>query len=225
MERSKLFVVTKCTHVPEPGSGATIEDCFATSLGKLGLDYVDLYLIHSPFFAKDDPARLQAAWASMEAIRASGRARSIGVSNYLASHLDATLAAAKVHPAINQVEFHPYLQHGDLLKYHREKGIAVSAYGPLTAVTKAKPGPLDDTYAALARKYGVGEGDVALRWCIDQGVVALTTSSKEERLRSFLAKVPSFKLTPKEVEDIVEKGNEKHFRGFWNHIFAGSDRS
>lgn len=223
MPREKLYVVTKCTHVPGPEG--SIETCFATSLQKLGLDYVDLYLIHSPFFADggNDAKELQAKWAQMEAIKASGKARSIGVSNYLASHLDAVLATATVPPAINQIEFHPYLQHGDLLAYHQEKKIAVSAYGPLTAVTKAKPGPLDGLYAELARKYGVGEGDVALRWVIDQGVVAITTSSKEERLRSFLTKVPSFKLTPKEVEEISAKGREKHFRGFWNHIIKPED--
>lgn len=229
MERSKLYVVTKCSDVPAPGSGASVEDRFAASLRRLGLDYVDLYLIHSPFFAGGDPSRLQAAWASMEAIRASGRARSIGVSNYLARDLDATLAAATVPPAVNQIEFHPYLQHHDgddgLLGYHRARGIAVSAYAPLTAVARARPGPLDGTYAALARKYGVGEGDVALRWCVDQGVVAVTTSSREERLRSYLAKVPSFKLTPREVEEIAEKGREKHFRGFWKKYFDDDDRS
>lgn len=162
-------------------------------------------------------------WAQMEAIKASGKARSIGVSNYLPEHLDVVLQTAKVPPAINQIEFHPYLQHGDLLDYHRDKKIAVSAYGPLTAVIKAKPGPLDGVYASLAHKYGVGEGDIALRWVIDQGVVAITTSSSEERLKSFLTKLPSFKLTPKEVEDIAVKGREKHFRGFWNHIFKPED--
>lgn len=234
MPREQLYVVTKCTKVPPPG-GASIEDCLAASLERLGLDYVDLYLIHQPFFAEepgvaDRDAELRARWAQMEAARASGRARSIGVSNYLAPHLDATLAGATVPPAINQIEYHPYLQHqdgddGDLLAYHREKGIAVSAYAPLTAVTKAKPGPLDGIYAALAKKYGVGEGDVALRWVIDQGGVAITTSSREDRLRGFLAAVPSFKLTPAEVEKIAVKGREKHFRGFWRHKFDENNRS
>lgn len=221
--REKLYVVTKCTHVPGPD--ASIEDCFNTSLRKLGLDYVDLYLIHQPFFADGKPAEMHAKWAQMEAIKASGRARSIGVSNFLANHLDLLLEKATVPPAINQIEFHPYLQHGNLLEYHRSKGIAVSAYAPLTAVTKAKPGPLDTIYADLASKYGVTEGDIALRWVIDQSVVAITTSSKEERLKNFLARVPIFKLTPAEVKTIVDKGHEKHFRGFWQVKFAKDDRS
>lgn len=97
--------------------------------------------------------------------------------------------------------------------------------GPLTAVTKARPGPLDDTYAQLAKKYGVSEGEVALRWVIDLGIVAITTSSKEERLKGFLNNLPAFKLTPAEVKTIADKGNEKHYRGFWNHKIAADDRS
>ncbi|KAF3765974.1 hypothetical protein M406DRAFT_346115 [Cryphonectria parasitica EP155] len=217
--RERLFVTTKCSNV-EAGQ---LSQSLDTSLAKLGLDHVDLYLIHQPFFADGDLKLLQSTWAEMEAIQASGRATSIGVSNYTTRHLDVLLETAKVVPAINQIELHPYLQHGDLLAYHREKGIAVSAYAPLTAVTKARPGPLDDVYPALAKKYGVGEGDIALRWVIDQGAVVITTSSKEERLQSFLTKLPSFKLTPKEVELISEKGREKNFRGFWTHKIKEGD--
>lgn len=215
--------MTKCSKVPGPG--ASIEDSFAVSLKKLGLDYVDLYLIHNPFFGDEDPKELQEKWLQMERIQASGKARSIGVSNFLPKHLDVVLETAKVVPAINQIEFHPYLQHeGGLVDYHRKKGIALSAYGPLTAV-RVKPGPLDDVYPELASKYGVTEADIALRWVIDQGIVVLTTSSKEERLRGFLTKLPAFKLTPAEVSTISEKGKEKHYRGFWNHKIAADDRS
>lgn len=125
MPRDRLYVVTKCTHIPPPGQ--SVEACFAASLQRLGLDYVDLYLLHEPFFGDGNPGELSAKWAQMEAIRASGRARSIGVSNWLRPHLEAVLATAAVPPAINQIEFHPYLQHGGLLDFHREKGIAVSS--------------------------------------------------------------------------------------------------
>lgn len=135
------------------------------------------YLIHQPFFAKSD-ADLQAKWADMEAVRAAGLAKSIGVSNYGAQHLAATLKTATVPPAVNQIEFHPYLQHAELLEFHKQHGIATQAYGPLSAATKASPGPVDDYSAAVAKKYAVSTGEVALRWCIDQDVVAITTSSK-----------------------------------------------
>jgi diketogulonate reductase-like aldo/keto reductase len=208
------------------------------SLQKLGTDYVDLYLIHSPFWAGDisNPAEresaakaLQERWAEMEAAKASGKVRSIGVSNFLKEHLDAILETAKEKPVVNQIEFHPYLQHdpegnGGLLAYLKEKGIVAEAYGPLTAVAKAAPGPLDGVYERIAAKHGVTPGDVALRWAIDQGVVAVTTSAKEERLKGWIKNVPSFELTKEEVEEIKAKGREKHFRGFWNNKFADDDR-
>lgn len=214
--REKLFITTKATVKADK----PIEENFSASLRNLGLDYVDLYLIHSPFFTTD-PAVLQAKWAEMEAIHASGRAKSIGVSNYIQEHLDPILATAVVPPAINQIEYHPYLQHvtqdreSDLRAYHREKGIALSGYGGLSAITRAAPGPVDAVYAELAEKYGVTTGDVALRWTLDTGVVAITTSAREDRLQHYLATLPSFKLTEEEVEKISDEGFKKHYRGFW----------
>jgi diketogulonate reductase-like aldo/keto reductase len=160
----------------------------------------------------------------MEAIHASGKAKTIGVSNFLKKDLEAILKTAKIVPAINQIEFHPYLQHGDLIEFQRKHGIATAAYAPLTAVVRAKPGPLDGTYEQLAKKYDVTPGEIALRWVIDQGIVALTTSGNEQRLKAYL-KVAQFKLTPEEVKEISEVGKQKNFRGFWNHKFAADDFS
>jgi diketogulonate reductase-like aldo/keto reductase len=160
----------------------------------------------------------------MEKIKESGKARSIGVSNYLESHIETTLITAKIPPAVNQIEFHLYLQHGSLLSYLESKGIAAAAYGPLTPVTKAKPGPCDEQLAILAKKYYVSEGDICLRWCIDSGVVAITTSSKEQRLSDYL-RAMTFSMTPKEVKTLSEAGEKKHYRGFWEGKFDANDRS
>jgi len=219
LPRERFYVTTKIDGVNPQDT----EAAFAESLKKLQLDYVDLYLIHAPYFAKTDE-ELQQKWADLEKIQASGRAKSIGVSNFLQPHLEAILKTAKVIPAINQIEYHPYLQHGSLVDFHKKHKIATAAYGPLTAVTKVKGGPLDETYATLARKYGVNESEIALRWCIDQGIVTLTTSGNEQRLKGYL-KVADFKLTPKEVETIGEIGKKKHFRGFWGAQFDDNDRS
>jgi len=215
--REKLYVVTKV--LPNI---ADIPAALNTSLKKLGVDYVDLYLIHAPFFS-DKKEDHQAKWAQMEQVKASGLARSIGVSNYLPEHLDWILETAQTPPSINQIEFHPYLQHGPLIDYHKQKGIALSAYGPQTPVTKCPGGPVDAVLAKLTKKYAVNAGEILLRWCIEQDVVAVTTSSKEQRLSDYL-RAMTFKLTPAEVKMINEAGSEKHFRAFWTHKFAEDDR-
>ena len=160
----------------------------------------------------------------MESVKASGQARSIGVSNYLQKDLEATLATAKETPSVNQIEYHPYLQHGDLIPYLKSKGIVATAYAPLTPVTRAKPGPCDTLLEAMAKKYYVSEGEIALRWCIDQGIPAITTSGKEERMQGYL-RATTFRMTPKEVRDISDAGMLKHYRGFWKKKFDEDDRS
>lgn len=217
--REKLYITTKI-------SGTKVQDtqkAFEDSLKKLGVEYVDQYLIHAPFFAKTDE-ELQQKWADLEAIHASGKAKSIGVSNFLQKDLEVILKTAKIIPAINQIEYHPYLQHGNLVEFSKKHGITTSAYAPLTAVVKATPGPLDKTYEQLAKKYDVSPGEIALRWVIDQGIVALTTSSSDQRLKGYL-KITQFKLTPNEIEEIAKIGATKHFRGFWRDKFAPDDRS
>ena len=215
--RDLLFITTKVQN-----NISDIKGAIAASLEKLQLDHVDLYLIHSPFFAKS-PEDLQHAWAEMEKVQKSGKAKSIGVSNFLADDIEAVLKTAEVVPSLNQIEFHPYLQHGDLVSFHKKHGIAVSAYGPLTAVTKAQPGPVDEAIERLAKKYGVTEGQISLRWVLDQGIIPVTTSSKECRLKEYLGAI-SVEMTPEEVKEISTLGEKKHFRGFWKMKFDADDR-
>ena len=189
---------------------------------------MDLYLIHEPFFAKGDTTLLQQKWKDMEAVQKSGKAKSIGVSNYLRPHLEATLEIATIPPAINQIEFHPYLQHrgleGDLIAYHKEKNIAIAAYGPLTPITRATDGPVTPYLEALAKKYAVTTSEVLLRWCIDQDIVAVTTTGKEQRMSDYL-RCLAFKLTPREIEEISSIGLKYHHRAFWGGKYGKDDRS
>ncbi|KHO01960.1 Aldo/keto reductase [Metarhizium album ARSEF 1941] len=217
--RHQLFVTTKVFGEQQKST----QEAFELSLKKLGLDYVDLYLIHAPWFARSDE-ELQRKWADLEAIKASGKAKSIGVSNFLQQHLEAILQTAKTPPAINQIEYHPYLQRGDLVAFHKKHNIAVSCYGPLLPLTRARGGPIDAVWTELANKYGVSESEVGLRWILDQGLVAITTSSNKARMQGYLAKLPLFKLTQDEVARIAEVGDQHHFRGFWTQKFAPDDR-
>ncbi|CAH0019684.1 unnamed protein product [Clonostachys rhizophaga] len=216
--REQLFVTTKM-HATKP---QTVKDAFNNSLTKLGLEYVDLYLLHGPWYAKTEE-ELQARWADVEKLKESGRAKSIGVSNFLQEDLEKLLKTAKIVPAINQIEYHPYLQHGSLIDFHRKNDIAVASYGPLTPLTRAKGGPVDDLWTKLAAKYGVSESDIGLRWVLDQGIVALTTSSNRARLEGYWSNVFKFKLTTEEVEEISKLGKQKNFRAFWHDKFASDD--
>jgi diketogulonate reductase-like aldo/keto reductase len=206
--RDKLFVTTKAAFKSNDESA---EVSLARSLAKLGLDYVDLYLIHHP---PTTPEESQKRWAELEKVQAAGYARSIGVSNYREEHLVPLLATAKVVPAINQIEFHPYYQSPDLLPLLREHGIAISAYGPLVPLTRAPGGPVDPVLEELSQKYGVTTAEILLRWVIDQKIVAITTSTNEERLRSIVAHVPAFHLTADEVARIAEEGRKKEYKAF-----------
>lgn len=160
----------------------------------------------------------------MEHVKATGKARSIGVSNFLQSHLETILETATVVPSVNQIEYHPYLQHGNLVSWQQSKGIATVSYSGLTPVTRAAGGPLDQLLPGFAKKYGVTPGEILLRWCLDQGVISITTSSKETRLASYL-RVLTFKLTPQEIEEISAVGKTHHHRAFWKDKFAEDDRS
>jgi diketogulonate reductase-like aldo/keto reductase len=175
-----------------------------------------MYLIHLPFKAPD---QLPALWARMEEIKASGKARSIGVSNFLQSHLERILETAKVVPAVNQIEYHPYLQHGKLVEFCWQHNIAVVGYSTLAAITKARPGPVDEVYAELAAKYGVTESDVALRWCLDQGIAVITTSASRERLLGYKSNLATFTLSVGEIQRISELGKRKHYRDLYNSKF------
>lgn len=158
------------------------------SLTALQLEFVDLYLIHTPFKYKT-PEEISTAWEQMEELQAKGLARSIGVSNFRPQDLEPIFKTCKSIPAVNQIEFHPYLQHPELTKIMRRHNVGLVGYGPLVSLRKEdqlENGPIDEYVRTLAAKYNVTEDNILLRWQMDKGSGIVTTSSKESRLRSYL---------------------------------------
>lgn len=209
--RESLFITAKCYTMTRD-----VIQSLEQSLKNLGLEYVDLYLLHQAFDIKGDKAIIQKAWSQMESIQASGKAKSIGVSNFYRAELDAILEVARARPAINQIEFHPYLDNDEFLAFQKNKDIRIAAYGPLVPFVKVKDGPLTPLLEQLAKKYAVGPTEILLRWLLDQNIVAITTTSQEQRMSDML-RVTTFKLTPKELSTITETGKQYHFRGYWEN--------
>jgi diketogulonate reductase-like aldo/keto reductase len=191
--RDELFVTTKLNN-PAHRAGEA-ERAVDESLGKLGLDSVDLYLIHWPLPAAD---RYVETWNALAKICADGRITSIGVSNFQPAHLERLFAESDVVPAVNQVELHPYLTQEPVRAFDADHGIATEAWSPL-----GKGGELlaDETVSGIAEKYGVGPAQVVIRWHLQVGDVVIPKSATPERIRSNF-EVFGFELDPDDVDAI-----------------------
>jgi diketogulonate reductase-like aldo/keto reductase len=169
LTREEVFVTTK---LPPPRLNAARE--LEQSLRRLGLDYVDLYLIHWPL-----PTGNARLWQSLEAVHEHGLAREVGVSNFGRSRLSSLLERAAHRPSVNQVQFNPFRYRRALLDYCREQGIAFEAYSPL-----ARGEGLDDpAIAAVAQRHGRTPAQVVLRWSVQHGAIVIPKSSNRERIR------------------------------------------
>lgn len=200
LSRSDLFVTTKLW----PGNSAwgqtpktteTTIQSLDESLARLGLDFVDLYLIHAPF---DHQQRL-AQWRGLVTLKEQKKARAIGVSNFSVGHLMELDAAGLPQPQANQIELHPWSQKPELVRYLNERGIVPIAYSSLVPLSTWRSAPghesaktetmradgqrADSPFKALAQKYGVSEAQLLLRWGVQQGYPVLPKSTNRERLR------------------------------------------
>jgi diketogulonate reductase-like aldo/keto reductase len=176
--RDELFVTTKLDN-PTHRSG-DVERAFEQSLARLGLDHVDLYLIHWPLPAAD---RYVSVWTTLQKFAEDGRARAIGTSNFQIAHLQRLFAEAAVVPAVNQVELHPYLRQDALRAFDAEHGIVTEAWSPLGQGGELLAEP---TVTGIAEKYGVTPAQAVLRWHVELGTVAIPKSVTPERIRSNL---------------------------------------
>jgi methylglyoxal/glyoxal reductase len=169
--REQLFVTTKLWN-GDQGYDSTLRACEA-SLKRLGLDYLDLYLIHFPV-----PETRKESWKAMKTLLEKGKSRAIGVSNFTIPHLEDLLEEHRLTPAVNQVEFHPFLYQKELLEYCQRKGIQIEAYSPLARGEKLKHPRL----TAVAAKYSKSPAQLMIRWSIQHGLVVIPKSTREERI-------------------------------------------
>ena len=186
--RDQLFIVTKLWDDSHGRKAAT--EAFMSSLHKLGLDYVDLYLIHSPHCGK-----VVESWESLIELKSKGLIRSIGVSNFGIQHLEALHKSFPNElPSVNQLELTPYLTRSELVSYCRKLGVELMAYSPLTQGHKLRDPPLTE----LAAKYKKSTAQVLIRWGLQSGYVVIPKSSKEDRIRENVS-VFDFEITPEDM--------------------------
>jgi 2,5-diketo-D-gluconate reductase A len=173
--REEIFVTTKLRN--DHHKARDVEGAFARSLDALGIDYLDLYLIHWPMPANDF---FVDTWRTFETFAADGRASSIGVSNFLVPHLERLLAETDVVPAVNQVELHPIFQQRELKDFQAKHGIHTEAWGPLGQGKYDLFGLPAIQSAALA--HGVQPAQVVLRWHLQTGNIVIPKSNRRERM-------------------------------------------
>jgi 2,5-diketo-D-gluconate reductase A len=191
LAREDLFVTTKLWN-SEQGFETTLAALDA-SLSRLGLDYVDLYLIHWP---APSEGRFVDTWRAFERIHGEGRARTIGVSNFRVEDLERLEAETETRPTVNQIELHPRLQQAELRAWHADHGIATEAWSPL-----AQGELLDDeTIVAIAERHGKTPAQTILRWHLQLGNVVIPKSVTPERIRENL-ELFDFELSDAEMAE------------------------
>ena len=189
--RDELFVTTKIWNTAQ--RIGDVEDSFNRSLERLGLDYVDLYLIHWPV-----PGCYADTWKALEKLQSQGRVKSIGVSNFHIHDLEILKKISDVVPAVNQVEFHPLFNQPELLSYCRDNKIAVQAYAPLARGAYLH----SQLLLEIGRKYQKTTAQIGLRWAVQQGISVIPKSVHKERIQEN-AENFDFSLTTEEMEAIT----------------------
>ena len=192
--REDLFITTKLWNSDQGTQSA--HDAIDLSLEKLGLDFVDLYLIHWPTPKRD---LYRESWKALQRIQADGKATSIGVSNFLVEHLEKIIADGGAVPSVNQIELHPALQQRDVVAYSRDNGIQIEAWGPLG---QGKYPLFDEpSVAGAAAAHGKSPAQVVLRWHLQNDNIVFPKSNSRERIAENLD-VFDFELTDAEVAAI-----------------------
>lgn len=198
LRREDVFVTSKLRN-GDQGHDATLR-AYDETLARIGLDFLDLYLVHWP---NPEAGLWQDSWRALERLLAEGRVRAIGVSNFLGEHLAELADLASVTPAVNQIELHPRFQQADLVADCRERGIVIEAYSPL-----GQGGALGaDAVKELARALGRTPAQVVLRWHLQRGHVVIPKTTSVTRMREN-ADVDGFQLDAEQLArlDALESG-------------------
>lgn len=202
IKRSEIFLVTKLWNADQGFEEA--QKAIDVSLKKLGTDYVDMYLIHFPVSGKR-----KESWKALEKIKKEGKAKSIGVSNFMVTHLKELLNETEIIPAMNQVEYHPFLQDTKLKEYCEKNGILLEAYSPLAHGQKLE----DERVTKLAKKYNKSNAQILIRWSLQSGNVVIPKSKNPIRIKEN-ADVFDFTLSQDDMKEI-SNWNE-NFRTCWD---------
>ncbi|WP_134701042.1 aldo/keto reductase [Ammoniphilus sp. YIM 78166] len=197
--REELFITTKVWNANQ-GYETTLA-AFDESMEKLGLDYLDLYLIHWPL---PSHGKYVETWKALEKLYKDGRVRAIGVSNFKIHHLEDIMANCEMIPMVNQVEYHPRFNQRELHDFCKKHGIQLEAWSPLM-----QGGLLEDpTLVEIAKKYNKSTAQVIIRWDIQTGVVTIPKSVKPHRIAEN-ADVFDFELTPEDMDQINALNQDK----------------
>lgn len=192
VDRADFFVTTKLWIDDIKNDNA--QNALDSSLRKLGLDYVDLYLVHWPI--KD---KYVSIWKDMERIAATDKVRAVGVSNYQENHLKEILDLRSLVPAVNQIELHPYLSQNDLVEFCTQHNIKIESWSPLCA---NKNNLLDEQILKdLAEKYSKTPAQIILRWNIERGLIVIPKSSNPGRQKENI-NLFDFSLTAEDIEKV-----------------------
>ncbi len=200
--RDEIFVTTKLA-TPDLGFQSS-QDALRASLGRLGLDYVDLYLIHWP---AGEHGKYVDSWGGLMKRKEIGDTKSIGVANFHAEHLSDVIDLSFFTPAVNQIELHPLLNQAELREVNAGYGIVTQAYGPLGVGHLLE----NETVTSIAQAHGKTPAQVLIRWSIQLGNAVVARSSKPERIASNL-EVFDFELTDDEVASLNGLDEGTRFR-------------
>jgi methylglyoxal/glyoxal reductase len=198
IDREEVFVATKLWN-SDHGYDSTIR-AFENSLSLLGLEYIDLFLVHWPV-----PGLRRETWKAMQFLLHEGRCTAIGVSNYTIAHIEELLADATAVPAVNQVEFSPFLYQDELLSFCNAHEIQLEAYSPLTRGVRFR----DPTIMRVAQRYSRTPAQILIRWSLQHGLVVIPKSSRKERIREN-SEVFDFEISPQDINELDSLSEDLH---------------